>query len=74
MGIRPSTSLRYAQGERKFLRLFSSPFVLSVARRAESKHERCTPSTSQIGKLYTWRLLRTRATSASTIVCQEERL
>jgi len=33
--VRPSTSLRYAQGERTFL-----PFVLSVARRAESKYER----------------------------------
>ena len=33
--VRPSISLRYAQGERTFL-----PFVLSVARRAESKYER----------------------------------
>ena len=33
--IRPSTSLRYAQGER-----FQYPFVLSVTRRVKSKHER----------------------------------
>ena len=52
MGIRPSTSLRYAQGERKSLLSLSFSFVLSVARRAESKHEQRSPSTSQLGKLY----------------------
>jgi hypothetical protein len=47
----PSTSSGYAQGERKLFLTLSFPFVLSVARRAESKHERRVPSTAQLGKL-----------------------
>ena len=38
ISVRPSTSLRYAQDER-----FSCPFVLSVTRRVESKHEQRSP-------------------------------
>src|SRR5215475_7598271 len=36
----PSTSLRYAQGERNSLLRLVLPFMLSVAHRAKSKHER----------------------------------
>ena len=39
-GSDPSTSLRYAQGERNLLIFPLLPFVLSVALRAKSKHER----------------------------------
>ena len=49
--IRPSTSLRYAQGERKFLLTFLFPFVLSVARRAKLKYERGALSTNDLGNL-----------------------
>ena len=38
--LRPSTPLRYAQGEREYLGFVFWPFVLNVAQRAKSKHER----------------------------------
>ena len=38
--LRPSTPLRYAQGEREYLGFVFWPFVLNVAQRAKSKHQR----------------------------------